>query len=187
MLQPCTSVRSSSTGRDTCRRSSGLSCKPPSAATTSSRRCRRSFADSASTTSRMPRPTITSVPTTTSACTCSRRCRRPGWFATTNARTSSATRESRFVFDNALPLVWDQASERGRGVRTDEFLENAAALRPAQRRRVLRLFDLSVPQSRRAQFVAAADRPSAARARSRTTSARSSSSDSISTICSSRA
>jgi DNA-binding CsgD family transcriptional regulator len=31
-----------------------------------------------------------------------------------------------FVFDNALPLVWDQASERGRGVRTDEFLDNAA-------------------------------------------------------------
>lgn len=32
-----------------------------------------------------------------------------------------------FVFDNALPLVWDQASERGRGVRTDEFLEHAAS------------------------------------------------------------
>ena len=32
-----------------------------------------------------------------------------------------------FVFDNALPLVWDQASERGRSVRSDEFLENAAA------------------------------------------------------------
>ncbi len=31
------------------------------------------------------------------------------------------------VFDNSMPLVWDQASEQGRSVRTDEFLADAAA------------------------------------------------------------
>lgn len=32
-----------------------------------------------------------------------------------------------YSFESALPLVWDQASERGRNPRTDAFLEDAAA------------------------------------------------------------
>lgn len=31
------------------------------------------------------------------------------------------------VFDSSMPLVWDQASERGRSARTDEFLDDAVA------------------------------------------------------------
>ena len=79
---------------------------------------------SASTTSRMPRPTITSVPTTTSGCTCSRRCRRPGSCATTDRVRRVDPRVS-FVFDNALPLVWDRERAR-RDVRTGDVSRNAA-------------------------------------------------------------
>jgi len=32
-----------------------------------------------------------------------------------------------YSFESALPLVWDQASERGRSARTDAFLDDAAA------------------------------------------------------------
>jgi DNA-binding CsgD family transcriptional regulator len=31
------------------------------------------------------------------------------------------------VFDSSMPLLWDQASERGRNAKTDEFLDDAAA------------------------------------------------------------